>query len=66
VLVDDLTREGVAQLHSDALGPAVVTETSALNYQAWVRLSPAPLAPLLATQAAKELAARYDGDPPAL
>jgi len=63
VLVDDLTREGVAQLHRDGLGPAVVTETSARNYQAWVRLSPAPLAPLLATQAAKELAARYDGDP---
>jgi len=63
VLVDDLTREGVAQLHCDGLGPAVVTETSARNYQAWVRLSPAPLAPLLATQAAKELATRYGGDP---
>jgi len=62
VLVDDLTREGVAQLHRDGLRPAVVTETSPRNYQAWVRLSPAPLAPALATQAAKELAARYDGD----
>ncbi len=63
VLVDDLTREGVAQLHRDGLGPAAVTETSPRNYQAWVRLSPAPLAPALATQAAKELAARYGGDP---
>jgi len=63
VLVDDLTREGVAQLHRDGLGPAVVTETSPRNYQAWVRLSPAPLAPALATQAARELATRYDGDP---
>ena len=63
VLVDDLTRERVAQLHRDGLGPAVVTETSPRNYQAWVRLSPAPLVPALATQAAKELAARYDGDP---
>ncbi len=63
VLVDDLTREGVDQLHRAGLGPAVVTETSPRNYQAWVRLSRAPLAPALATQAAKELAARYGGDP---
>ena len=62
VLVDDLTREGVVQLHRDGLGPAVVTETSPRNYQAWVRLSPAPLVPALATQAARELAARYGGD----
>ncbi len=62
VLVDDLTREGVAQLHRDGLRPAVVTETSPRNYQAWVRLSSAPLAPALATQAARELAARYGGD----
>jgi len=59
VLVDDLTREGVAQLHRDGLGPAVVTETSPRNYQAWVRLWSAPLAPALATQAARELATRY-------
>jgi len=63
VLVDDLTREGVAQMHRDGLGPAVVTETSPRNYQAWVRLSSAPLAPALATQAARELATRYGGDP---
>jgi len=63
MLVDDLTREGVAQLHRDGLRPAVVTETSPRNYQAWVRLSPTPLAPTLATQAARELAARYGGDP---
>ena len=62
VLVDDLTREGVAQLHRDGLGPAVVTETSARNYQAWVRLSSSPLAPALATHAARELATRYGGD----
>jgi len=62
VLVDDLTREGVAQLHRNGLGPAVVTETSPHNYQAWVRLSSSPLAPALATQAARELATRYGGD----
>ncbi len=62
VLVDDLTREGVAQLHRDGLGPAAVTETSPRNYQAWVRLSSSLLAPALATQAARELAARYGGD----
>ena len=63
VLVDDLTRERVAQLHRDGLTPAAVTETSPRNYQAWVRFLPEPLAPALATQAARELAARYGGDP---
>lgn len=63
VLVDDLTLERARQLYRDGLTPAAVTETSRDNYQAWVRLTRDPLAPEVATAAARELAGRYGGDP---
>jgi hypothetical protein len=63
VLVDDLPAAMVHQLRRDGLAPAVVTETSPGNHQAWVRLSEQPLEPALATAAARELAERYGGDP---
>jgi len=63
VLVDDLTPERARQLYRDGLTPAAVTETSRDNYQAWVRLTRDPLAPEVATAAARDLAARYGGDP---
>ncbi len=63
VLVDDLTRDRVEQMHRDGFGPAAVTETSPGNYQAWVRLADRSLPAPLATEAARELAARYGGDP---
>ncbi len=63
VLVDDLDVAAVDRLVADELTPAVVVETSPANHQVWVRLSAAPLAPALATAAARELAARYGGDP---
>ncbi len=62
VLLDDIDDATVARLSMDGLGPAVVVETSPANHQAWVRLSPEPIAPALATAAARELAERYDGD----
>jgi hypothetical protein len=62
VLVDDLPAEVVQQLRRDGLAPAVVTETSPGNHQAWVRLSRQPLEPALATAVARELAERYGGD----
>jgi hypothetical protein len=62
VLVDDLPAAVVQQLRRDGLAPAVVTETSPGNHQAWVRLSWQPLEPALATAAARELAERYGGD----
>ncbi len=63
VLVDDLSARALKELARDGLTPAAVTETSAGNYQAWVRVSDGPLLPEIATEAAREVAARYGGDP---
>lgn len=63
VLLDDLDGAALARMEADGLAPAVVVETSPGNHQAWVRVAAEPIAPALATAAAKELAARYGGDP---
>ena len=63
VLVDDLSATALKELNRDGLTPAAVAETSAGNYQAWVRVSDGPLLPDIATEAAREMAARYGGDP---
>ena len=62
VLVDDLSAGALKERARDGLTPAAVTETSAGNYQAWVRVSDRPLLPEIATEAAREVAARYGGD----
>ncbi len=63
VLVDDLTAAALRRLSQDGLAPAVITETSPRNYQAWVRVSAGPLPPEVATEVGRELAVRYDADP---
>ncbi len=63
VLVGDLSATALEKLNRDGLTPAAVAETSAGTYQAWVRLSDAPLLPEVATEAAREVAERYGGDP---
>ncbi len=42
--------------------PCVVVQTSPGHLQAWIRLSPAPLEPAVATAAGRYLAHRYGGD----
>ncbi len=42
--------------------PCVVVQTSPGHLQAWIRLSPSPLEPAVATAAGKHLAHRYGGD----
>ncbi len=63
VLVDDLSARALKELARDGLTPAAVTETSPDTYQAWVRVSDGPLLPEIATEAAREVAERYEGDP---
>ncbi len=62
ILVDDLNGRALGRMASDGLAPAVVVETSPGNHQAWVRVSPTPIEPMLATTTARLLAERYDGD----
>jgi len=63
LLVDDVDEAALGRMVADGLTPAVIVETSPLNHQAWVRLSPVPIELDLASAAARLLADRYDGDP---
>ncbi len=63
LFVDDLAAAAVARLRAEGLAPAVLVESSPGNFQAWVRVAVAPIAPALASAAARELAVRYGGDP---
>lgn len=63
ILVDDLKPQALERMKADGLQPAAEIETSPGNYQAWVKLSPKPLAPEIRKEAARELAHRYGGDP---
>jgi len=63
VLVDDVGREALGRMVADGLPPAVVTETSRDNHQAWVRLAEGPMTRAVGTESARGLAGRYGGDP---
>jgi hypothetical protein len=62
--LDDLSENSLARLSADGFNPCAVVETSAANFQAWLkhhRIFPK----LLGTFAAQTLAERYDADPSA-
>lgn len=65
LLADDLNLGSLERMKSEGLTPAVITETSPGNYQAWVRVCPRneALESREHTLAAKALAARFGGDP---
>jgi RepB DNA-primase from phage plasmid len=62
--LDDLNVTSIARLSADGFNPCAVVETSAGNFQAWLK-HPAVFPQLLSTFAAQTLAARYDADPSA-
>ena len=61
-LIDDLTREGVERMSAEGCEPALVVETSPGNFQAWLKHAEV-LDERVGTIVAKELAARFGGDP---
>jgi hypothetical protein len=63
-VLDDLDQASVVRLSADGFEPCAVVETSAGNFQAWLRQA-AILPRLLGTFAAQTLAARYSADPSA-
>ncbi|MEM6866772.1 MAG: MobQ family relaxase [Cyanobacteria bacterium P01_C01_bin.121] len=63
ILVDDLTIGQIEQMKQQGVKPAVVTETSAHNYQAWIRVSDHTLNAEMATEIGRVLAKRFGGDP---
>jgi len=62
--LDDLSEVSLAQLAADGFTPCAVVETSAGNFQAWLK-HPTVFPKLLRTLAAQTLAARYNADPSA-
>lgn len=62
VFIDDIAHSTVQKMKQNGLNPAVLLESSPLNYQGWVRLSEVPLNAHIATCTAKILAGDYDGD----
>jgi hypothetical protein len=60
--LDDLSKTSLARLSADGFNPCAVVETSAGNFQAWLKHSRI-FPKLLGTFAAQTLAERYDADP---
>jgi hypothetical protein len=60
--LDDPVPGILARLREQGHEPCVVVETSPGRWQAWIRVSPAPLLPALATRIAKRLAEIYGAD----
>jgi hypothetical protein len=63
-VLDDLNEASLIRLSEDGFNPCAVVETSAGNFQAWLK-HPAVLPKLIGTFAAQTLAMRYDADPSA-
>ena len=62
--LDDLSETSLARLSADGFNPCAVVETSAGNFQVWLK-HPRMFPKLLGTLAAQTLAERYDADPSA-
>src|SRR5271156_819880 len=62
--LDDLNETSLARLSADGFNPCAVIETSAGNFQAWLKHSRI-FTKLLGSFAAQTLAGRYDADPSA-
>lgn len=62
-LIDDLNADAIAEMKETGFEPALVVETSAHNFQAWLNHGRIIADYVVCTQAAKELAQRFGGDP---
>jgi RepB DNA-primase from phage plasmid len=62
--LDDLNETSLARLSADGFTPCAVVETSAGNFQAWLKHS-RMFSKLLGTFAAQTMAEQYDADPSA-
>jgi hypothetical protein len=60
-MVDDLTADAISAMKQTGFNPAVIVETSAGNYQAWLK-HPEPLSKAVSTAAARALAEKFGGD----
>ncbi len=63
VLVDDLTPEAIDRLKGQGFNPAMVTETSPGNLQAWLKLSQNPIEVRIRSVLGRDFAKAFGGDP---
>lgn len=63
VLVDDLPPAAIDRLKEKGFNPAIVTETSPGNLQAWLKLSPDPIEARIRRVIARGFAKDFGGDP---
>ena len=62
ILVDDLNGKSLEHMKNQGLAPAVVVETSPMNYQAWVRLTQNELEPDVASTASQAICRYFEAD----
>ncbi len=62
ILADDLTADQLAKMKEQGFAPALVSETSKANHQAWLKLS-RPVSEEARTVAGKEVARLFNADP---
>jgi hypothetical protein len=62
-LIDDLSAAAIAEIKEMGFEPALIVETSVQNFQAWLNHGRILADHFVSTQAAKELARRFGGDP---
>jgi hypothetical protein len=60
--LDHANRAVLPTMYANGHEPCVMLQTSPGHLQAWIRVSPAPLEPALATAIARQLAHTYGGD----
>lgn len=62
IFFDDLSLAKIEQLKSDGLAPALIIESSPMNFHGWIKVSDSPIPEALATAIAKNIAQQYNGD----
>lgn len=62
IFFDDFNRGMLAKLNADGLEPALIIQSSPLNYHGWIKISEDPQNESLCTIACKVIAKKYGGD----
>jgi len=62
VFFDDLNLGTIEKMKKEGYAPAVIIESSPMNYHGWIKVSNDPIPEDLATAVCKSIAQRYSGD----
>lgn len=62
VFFDDLNMGTIEKMKNDGYSPAVIIESSPMNFHGWLKVSETPIPANIATVICKSIAKRYQGD----